>query len=252
MKVRGKLTVTDGVVLSPAKTVDEDSVDAYVLGKSTPDGVELVLGDLVVYNIVSRTYKKAGSLVRYGDDLYISIIKNARGEDIADPLSWRKVNVGGISLTTDQLAAIQNSDSPSATNPFATLGDVTNLTIEGTAPVETILGKPATVKNIIWISSTIGQDSFGVDVVKGDGLISTGAGWKNIGPIGATAQQSTYVHTQGTASAVWTITHNLDRFPSVVVVDEFKEVVSAVKKYMDKNIVEVTFSEPVMGAAYLN
>jgi hypothetical protein len=252
MKVRGKLTVTDGIVLSPTKTVDETSVDAYVFARGTDAESELVLGDLVVYNVASKTYKKAGALVRYGEDLYISLVRNARGVDIADPLVWRKVTVEGIALTPDQMNAIKNAANPSAANAFATLGDITNLTIEGTAAVDGILGKPATVKNIIWISSTIGEDSFGVDVVKGDGLISTGSGWKNIGPIGATAQQSTYVHTQGTPSSVWRITHNLDRYPSIVVVDEYKDVVSALQKYVDKNIVEITFSEPIIGAAYLN
>lgn len=252
MKVRGELKVTGGLILMPPKQANDTSEDAYVFGNGDSSESELILGDLVVFNISSKIYKKAGSFVRYGNDLYISIVKNARGEDIADENVWRKVTVEGSQLTQNQLNAIKNANNPSGVNAFATMGDISNLTIEGTAAIDVILGKPAAVKNIIWISSSVGQDSFGVDVVKGDGLISTGTGWKNIGPLGATAQQSTFVHTQSPASATWTITHNQNRYPSITVVDELKESISGYEKYIDNNTIEITFSEPVAGAAYLN
>ena len=58
--------------------------------------------------------------------------------------------------------------------------------------------------------------------------------------------------TQGVPSALWTIQHNLDKFPSVTVVNESKEVMIGNIKYIDKDTITITFSAPFSGYAYLN
>ena len=63
---------------------------------------------------------------------------------------------------------------------------------------------------------------------------------------------STYEHTQAAAAAVWTVAHNLARYPSVTVTDHFGEIIAADVKYLDENIVRVTHGAPVAGFAYLN
>ena len=130
MKVRGELKVTGGLILMPPKQADDTSEDAYVFGNGDSSESELILGDLVVFNISSKIYKKAGSFVRYGNDLYISIVKNARGEDIADENVWRKITVEGSQLTQNQLNAIKNANNPSGVNAFATMGDISNFALQ--------------------------------------------------------------------------------------------------------------------------
>lgn len=61
-----------------------------------------------------------------------------------------------------------------------------------------------------------------------------------------------YVHDQLVAALVWTIPHNLYRFPSVTVVDSFDNVVLADVAYVDDQIVTVTFASPFSGRAFLN
>ena len=61
-----------------------------------------------------------------------------------------------------------------------------------------------------------------------------------------------YTHTQSVASASWTITHNLNKYPSVTVVDSAGSVVVGDVQYLSLNDVVITFSGPFSGTAYLN
>lgn len=61
-----------------------------------------------------------------------------------------------------------------------------------------------------------------------------------------------YIHNQSVASAVWTITHNMGKKPSVSVVDTADDEVEAMVNYVSNNQLTITFSAPVSGKAYLN
>lgn len=63
---------------------------------------------------------------------------------------------------------------------------------------------------------------------------------------------SGYIHEQGVASAVWTVQHNLNKYPSVSVVDSAgNEIISEVT-YNDENSVTITMNGASKGYAYLN
>jgi hypothetical protein len=62
---------------------------------------------------------------------------------------------------------------------------------------------------------------------------------------------SRHVHTQGTASATWTINHSLGGYPSVSVVDSAKTVVFGEVTYTSTTQVVVNFSSAFSGYAYL-
>lgn len=61
-----------------------------------------------------------------------------------------------------------------------------------------------------------------------------------------------YTHNQIAASSKWTITHNLNRFPSVTVVDSAGSVVVGEVNYISSNIIDITFQGAFSGKAYLN
>ena len=69
------------------------------------------------------------------------------------------------------------------------------------------------------------------------------------GPSGASLQ---YVHTQSVASDTWEITHDLDKYPSVTVVDSGGNVVVGDVRYIDTSNIVVTFRGAFSGVAYLN
>ena len=62
----------------------------------------------------------------------------------------------------------------------------------------------------------------------------------------------TYVYNQMSASAEWTITHNLDKYPSVTVVDSAGNAIMGELRYISANSLVVSFSAPFSGKAYLN
>lgn len=62
----------------------------------------------------------------------------------------------------------------------------------------------------------------------------------------------TFVFTQGTPIFQWDITHDLNKFPSISVVNSFNEEVFGKVDYINKNRVTVTFAAPFSGQAYCN
>lgn len=63
---------------------------------------------------------------------------------------------------------------------------------------------------------------------------------------------ATYIHTQSSAAKEWVITHSLNKFPSVTVVDSAGDVVCGDITYINANSVKITFSAGFSGKAYLN
>lgn len=61
-----------------------------------------------------------------------------------------------------------------------------------------------------------------------------------------------YVFSQDIPSALWTITHNLNKKPSVTVVSSADIVMYGDITYLNTNKLTVTFSAPFSGKAYLN
>jgi hypothetical protein len=62
----------------------------------------------------------------------------------------------------------------------------------------------------------------------------------------------TFIYTQTTPSSTWTITHNLNSFPSVTTVDISNVQIVGDLEYTNVNQLIVNFSAPVTGKAYLN
>ena len=97
------------------------------------------------------------------------------------------------------------------------------------------VGEPAftTDTKKFFIGSDVGNHEFGAKGDKGDSL-------------------TTYDHHQMIAASVWTIVHNMDRNPSVSVVDSGGSMVSGDVVYIDTNTIQITFSSGFGGTAFLN
>jgi len=66
------------------------------------------------------------------------------------------------------------------------------------------------------------------------------------------ADEGTYTQCFENASATWTVTHNLGKFPSVSVVDTADQLMYGDTEYFNENSLTITFSAPFSGKAYLN
>jgi len=62
----------------------------------------------------------------------------------------------------------------------------------------------------------------------------------------------TVTFEQAVASSIWTINHNLERFPSVTIVDSSGNHIMGETFYDNENTITLTFSAPFAGVAYLN
>jgi hypothetical protein len=87
--------------------------------------------------------------------------------------------------------------------------------------------------------------------------VNTSAGWVDLaiqGPpgSGAAAGDKTYLHVQGVADTVWTITHSLGKYPAVTALDSTREQIEGEVDYVDLNTVTVTFAGALSGSATLN
>lgn len=75
---------------------------------------------------------------------------------------------------------------------------------------------------------------------------------KDLGIIGQGVYDKYHEHTQSIASDRWVISHNLNKYPNVSVIDSGGNQVFGDVKYLDKNTVELTYSYPFSGTAFFN
>ena len=61
-----------------------------------------------------------------------------------------------------------------------------------------------------------------------------------------------YAHIQSTPEAVWEVTHNLNKKPTVTVVDSADTMVMGEVEYINNNSVRLTFAGAFSGKAYFN
>jgi hypothetical protein len=76
--------------------------------------------------------------------------------------------------------------------------------------------------------------------------------WPGDGKAAATGGDRNYVHVQGPPAAVWSVAHNLGKYPAVEVVDTGDSVVLPSVHYLDVNNVQLTFGSPTSGKAFMN
>tara|TARA_R110002020_G_scaffold224265_1_gene433754 strand:+ start:52 stop:375 length:324 start_codon:yes stop_codon:yes gene_type:complete len=65
-------------------------------------------------------------------------------------------------------------------------------------------------------------------------------------------QNAHFIHVQNDASTSWSVTHNLKKYPSVVVVDSAGTVVIGSVTYNSTSAVTLSFENAFSGKAYFN
>lgn len=75
-------------------------------------------------------------------------------------------------------------------------------------------------------------------------------GNKTLADLGIT--NSSFVYEQNEASSLWEINHNLNKKPSIMVVDSADNVVIGEEQYIDENNLIIEFKAEFKGKAYLN
>lgn len=103
----------------------------------------------------------------------------------------------------------------------------------------------------IYIYTNLEPDSSKSGIKIGDGMTPL----KDLPFIGqkqSEGSDETYTYQQTSISNQWTIEHNLNRYPSVTVVDSAGSTVVGDVHYVDSNKIIITFAGEFIGTAYLN
>ena len=154
-------------------------------------------------------------------DLAKFIIDSVNGTNLTVPLFFDVTDpITGLTSTTLADSILTQNANPGGT----TLNVAGNISITGTlADSNASVGTNGQV-----LTSTV-----------------TGISW-------ADNVQATFEFTQGVPATTWNITHNLNKFPSITVIDTGNTVVTGEYNYTSKNTVTLTFSAAFAGKAYLN
>lgn len=75
---------------------------------------------------------------------------------------------------------------------------------------------------------------------------------KTLKYIGSGGDDKSFEFTQATAASIWNIKHNMNKYPSVSIVDSGGNIIYGDVEYIDLNNCVCHFSAPFSGKAYLN
>jgi hypothetical protein len=136
--------------------------------------------------------------------------------------------------TYDSLLKIKDNDSLTGSRKKITdgLGNETPLSISNAEVVSTVNVEASGFKTPTGTST---------EYLMADGTTS-----------GAITGDLTYYHNQGVPSSVWTVNHNMNKFPSVVAVDSAASIVIGEVEYTTLNTITITFNSAFSGDAHLN
>jgi hypothetical protein len=70
--------------------------------------------------------------------------------------------------------------------------------------------------------------------------------------LSADSGDKNFIFVQAVPSATWTVVHNLNKYPSVTVINNNNFVLYGEVEYIDINTLTITFSGGFSGKAYLN
>lgn len=68
---------------------------------------------------------------------------------------------------------------------------------------------------------------------------------------GGNSNNTSYLYIQETISNKWVITHNMNKFPSVTIIDENNSLIFTDVCYDNENQITINFSKEIKGKVYL-
>ena len=108
-----------------------------------------------------------------------------------------------------------------------------------------------TQENLDWLVEAYQRSVMGIDITQTNSDRTVTLTYRDNTSI-ADSFKFSHIHIQNQASAQWTITHNLGKFPSVSVVDSAEEEVIGEVQHNNNNSLTVKFTAAFSGKAYLN
>lgn len=224
-------------------------------GTANFGGVDIVFnaGDLVMYD--GTVWDKVSSGIGTGifaRNVY-SFIATAGQTTYTFPYIPNQVDVfyNGSNLPPSEFIAISGATVTLLFSPLA--GDL--LTFHAYVSVTTALAGGGTTGAIAkWSATSQLTDAIpGTDYQQPITLTTNGSGGNAtfVGNV-LNIPRENYVHDQQVASLTWVITHNMNKYPAVNIVDTANDEVVGDVKYNSLNQITISFTAAFSGKAYLN
>lgn len=171
-------------------------------------------------------------------------------------------SINDFNSANDIIDAIKSSGGAggAVSSVFNRQGDVIALTGDYTAAqVTNAVSTLGSYADPVWIVALAGSKISGDITGNSSSINGTITESQVVGLIADLANKAplsmadkNYVFNQASATATWNINHNLNKYPSIHVVDSAQTVVVGDVKYIDLNNITVTFASGFAGQAFLN
>ena len=103
-----------------------------------------------------------------------------------------------------------------------------------------------------WYRVSVGGTWNGIDFKKGDDVWYNGEVWEVRGGGSLIEPDKNFLFIQSIPSNTWTINHNLNKYPSVTVIDSAGTEVEGNVEHIDTNNTIIIFSGSFSGKAFIN
>lgn len=135
-----------------------------------------------------------------------------------------------------------------ATTLVDQFSDLLNFTEDNYIP----LGHTVTVKNTTTYNGT--QYIRGIYICVDKNNLNQESSWELVGNTtgNTNVNDKNFIYNQNMPNSQWTINHNLNKYPSVTVIDSSGNKVIGDVEYIGTNNLIITFSSPFGGTAVLN
>lgn len=91
-----------------------------------------------------------------------------------------------------------------------------------------------------------------ISISESGGVVGIDIAQNIIDQINSITGDKNYVHEQNTPSKVWVCNHNLNKFPSPIIIDSAGSEVEGAIEHIDKNTTVIRFNAVTIGAASFN
>jgi len=88
--------------------------------------------------------------------------------------------------------------------------------------------------------------------IEGNGALLADAIYALAAYPGGGTGDANYVFNQLSPAEIWTVAHNLGKWPAVTIVDDNDELIYADVEFVDNDSLTITFSTAVAGRAFIN
>lgn len=194
------------------------------------------------YLIIKREVTNINTAVANGNAHFVTVGKFGN-----------TIGGAGVALTFDNIIDVLGYTPENVANKAINFGTINDILYPTVKAVEDRLAGYAEITGDTFTGPVVVPEEVYSSAWDGSLEVPTkNAVYDKVEQIVAGGADKTFSFVQGVPASTWNVTHNLNKFPSVTVVDSSNSVVIGDVNYIDSNNLTLTFSGAFSGRAELN